>query len=103
VAGSILGGESMIKVNHTDNVVSQSVKRFCHQVFWLRSVHRIYKELFESESSRELMDKTAQSFFNDLNVILINYLLLEFVKVTDPAVSKGEENLTIDNLIESIS
>lgn len=48
------------------------------------------------------MERTAQSFFKDLNIILLNYCLLEFVKITDPATTKEQENFTIDNLIESI-
>lgn len=92
----------MRKVSHNDEIAQKTVKKFRDQVIWLRSVHRIYKELFESAETGSLLDKTAQSFFDDLNTILINYLLLEFVKITDPAVSKGEENFTIDNIIESV-
>ena len=48
------------------------------------------------------MNKTAPSFFDDLNRILHNYILLEFSKITDPATTGGNENLSVDNLIESI-
>jgi hypothetical protein len=92
----------MKKVSHTDEVVARVVKKFCDQVFWFRVVHNIYKELFENEDSHILMRRTAQSFFSDLNIILHNYLLLEFVKITDPATSKGHENFTINNLIKSV-
>jgi len=48
------------------------------------------------------MEKTAFSFFGDLNRIVHFYLLGEFAKITDPAKTGENENLTIDNLIESI-
>ncbi len=97
----------MKKMNYADTVVAQMVKKFCGQVVWLRVVRNIYKELFEQEKDRILMEKTAPSFFSDLNIILHNYLLLEFVKITDPATSKTSkekvrENFTVDNLIECI-
>lgn len=92
----------MRKVSHNDEIAQKMVKAFGKHVIELRSAHRIYKELFESEETESLLDKTAQSFFDDLNTMLRNYLLLEFVKITDPAESKGEENFTIDNIIESV-
>jgi AbiU2 len=93
----------MLKViSHMDESAKKAVKKFCDQVFWLRIVRHIYEELFEKEDSRTLMEKTAPSFFADLNTILLNYLLLEFVKVTDPPKSGKKENFTVDNLFMSI-
>lgn len=63
----------------------------------------MYEELFEKEDSSGLIERTASSFFADLNTILQYYLLLEFVKVTDPPTTGKNENLTVDNLIESIN
>ena len=92
----------MKKVSHTGKVAAQIVKKFCNQVVWFRAVHNIYKELYENEEADILMERTAQSFFIDINMILLNYILLEFVKITDPAITKWQEHFTIDNLIESI-
>lgn len=85
-----------------DEGAKKAVKRFCDQVLWLRIVRNIYEELFEKEDSRTLMEKTASSFFAHLNTILHNYLLLEFVKITDPPKSGKKENFTVDNLVMSI-
>lgn len=85
-----------------DETARKFVKKFCDQVFWLRIVRHIYEELFEKEESHTLMEKTASAFFDDLNAILQNYLLLEFVKITDPSKSRQNENFTVDNLVESI-
>jgi hypothetical protein len=97
----------MEKMNYADMVVRQTVEKFCGQIVWLRVLRFTYKELFEQEKDRILIEKTAPSFFSDLNIILHNFLILEFVKITDPATSrtsKGKirENLTVDNLIECI-
>ncbi|MBI3583880.1 MAG: hypothetical protein HY096_08025 [Nitrospinae bacterium] len=92
----------MKKVSHNDKKTQEIIEKFCQQVFWLKSIHWTYKELFESEEAKRLMEKTAHSFFEDINIIFINYLLLEFAKITDPAKTYGEENFTIDNIIESI-
>jgi hypothetical protein len=97
----------MKKVTHTDETAKLMVKRFCNYVFWLRVARHDFKELFENEKSKILMERTAPSFFADLNRILHSYLLLEFVKITDRAMSGGREqeleNFTVDNLTESIN
>ena len=85
-----------------DEGAKKAVRRFCDQVLWLRIVRRTYKELFEVEDSLPLMKKTAWSFFEELNTILQNYLLLELAKVTDPPKSGAKENLTVSNLVVSI-
>ena len=95
----------MKTVSHTDETAKLMVERFCNHVFWLRLVRHDFKELFENEKSKILMKRTAPSFFADLNRILHSYLLLEFVKITDPKTSgrkQERENFTVNNLIESI-
>jgi len=89
-------------ISHTDEAAKKIVIKFCDQVFLLRNIRHIYRELFENDQMSILMQKTASSFFDDLNIILHQYLLLEFVKITDPAESQGKENFTVGNLIESI-
>jgi hypothetical protein len=90
------------KISYTDEAAKKFVKKFCEQVFWLRNVRHVYEELFENDQSLILMEKTAPSFFADLNTILRSYLLLEFAKITDPAETYDKENFTVDNLIMSI-
>lgn len=89
-------------ISYTDEVAKKIVDKFCHQVVWLLNVRRIYAELFEDEQSQVLMEKTASSFFGDLNRVMHGYLLLELTKITDPVKTCEKENFTIDNLIESI-
>jgi hypothetical protein len=93
----------MLKVvSHKDERSKEVVKRFCDQVFMLRSVRHMYEELFEKEDSYAIMENTASSFFWHLNTILQNYLLLEFAKISDRAMTRKNENLTVDNLVLSI-
>jgi len=89
-------------ISYTDGAAKKLVEKFCGQVVWLLNVRRIYAELFEDEQSEVLMEKTARSFFVDLGSIMHCYLLLECAKITDRAKTGDKENLTIDNLIESI-
>ena len=63
----------MKKVSHNDKKTQEIIEKFYQQVFWLRSVHWTYQELFESEEAKRLMEKTAHSFFEDINIIFINY------------------------------
>lgn len=92
----------MKTILYTDEAAKKIVKKFCNQVFHLRVGRHIYRELFENEEAQTLMERTAASFFNNLNTMLHNYLLLEFIKITDPAKSKDKENFTVDNLVVSI-
>jgi hypothetical protein len=48
------------------------------------------------------MERTASSFFDDLNRILQEYLLLECAKITDPATNGSNENFTVDYLVQKI-
>ena len=89
-------------ISHTDKAAKTIVEKFCGQVVWLLNVRRIFAELFEDEQTQVLMQKTASSFFGNIGRIIHGYLLLEFAKITDLAETSGKENLTIDNLIESI-
>lgn len=88
--------------NCQDENAKKAVKKFCDQVFWLRIVRYIYEELFEKVDSHVLMEKTGPSFFDDLNTILQNYLLLEFAKIIDPPTSGKNENFTVENLLVSV-
>lgn len=91
-------------ISYTDETAKEIVERFCGHVLWLVSVRHTYKVLFEDEqpSCQTLMEKTASSFFADLNRILQEYLLLECAKITDPATTGNYENFTVDHLLENI-
>ncbi len=79
-----------------------SVKEFCNQYFWLYYCHHIYKTLFEENSHKELLIKTANTFFYDLSEIIRSYLLIQFCRLTDREMTQGHYNLTIKYLVKNI-
>ena len=92
----------MAKLPPNDEAARKIVDLFYHQLLWLKQIYYIRRGLFEDNGSEHLIEKTAPGFFGDINIILINYYLLEVAKLTDPARSGKRENLTTANLIESI-
>lgn len=88
----------------TGEAAKEIVERFCGHIHWLVSIRHTFNVLFEDEqpSCQTLMEKTARSFFADLNRILQEYLLLECAKITDPAATRNHENFTVDHLVQKI-
>ena len=63
------------------------------RAFW---VH--YQTLFEgSDLRRELLETTSKTFFRDLKLMLVEHLILQICKLTDPefAMGKTRRNLTV--------
>jgi len=91
-------------ISYKDEAAKEIVERFCGHVHWLVRVRDTYRVLFEDKqpSCQTLMEKTASSFFADLNRILQEYLLLECAKITDPATTGNHENFTVDCLVRNI-
>jgi hypothetical protein len=93
----------MTKSHPQDADTRKLVEWFCGQVFWLKQVHYMVRELFHDKHAQWRMERTALAFFQNLNRILMGYFLLEVTKLTDPATSVGKkENLTLANLIETV-
>lgn len=78
------------------------VEAFCQECAWARSIRTHFAALFEfNEPRRELLSEVANIFFHDLNLILIDYILLQQCKLTDPASSgKDKDNLTTNYILE---
>ncbi len=91
-------------ISYTDETAKEIVERFCGHVHWLVRVRYTFKVLFEDEqpSCQTLIKKTASSFFDDLNRILREYLLLECAKITDRPTTYGDTNFTVDYLVQNI-
>ncbi len=94
----------MSKAHPQDSQIQKLVTQFCEHVFQLKLVHHIYRELYEDDHSQYLMEKVAHHFFYDIGNVLIDYLLLEVAKLSDPAQdARGtRENFTIRNLLDTI-
>jgi hypothetical protein len=91
-------------LSYRDEKAKQIIDRFCDRVHWLISIRHTFKVLFEDDqpSCKPLIEKTAPLFFSDLNRILHEYLLLECAKITDNAITLGNENFTVDYLVRNI-
>lgn len=79
------------------------VKRFCDQCVMLRVAYNEYCILYEtSEARRDLLNEVAKNFFHDLQEILIQYILLNICKLTDPPHPRQSDNLTVVYILELV-
>jgi hypothetical protein len=83
-------------------VTRRDVKKFIDYCVILRAFWIHYQTIFEgSELQRELLQNTAHKFFSDLNRMLIEHLILQICKLTDPELTMGKRNLTIPFLVKN--
>jgi AbiU2 len=75
------------------------VTHFCVH---MRSVWRHYEIFFEEgELRRTMLHRIAPIFFGDLNQVLIEQLVLQICRLTDPETTMGRKNLTIDYVVNN--
>jgi hypothetical protein len=83
-------------------VTRKDVKKFVDHCVILRAFWTHYQMLFEgSDLKRELLESTAHKFFHDLNLMLIEHLILQICKLSDPEITCGKRNLTIQFLTKN--
>ena len=80
--------------------LERSFLAFRDQCIWIRTCFDTNRALFGAgEARRDVMRRTAASFFGELNHILLENYIVQVCKVTDPARSgpRGDrrENLTV--------
>jgi transcriptional regulator with XRE-family HTH domain len=86
----------------TSNVSAADVDAFSNFCVSLRSIWRHYQIIFEgTDLKRELLQSIAHTFFGDLNQLLIEHLILQICKITDPEESMGRKNLTVRFLLNN--
>ncbi len=79
------------------------VEAFCDECVWVRSIRTHFADLFETNTDRTaLLSDVANIFFHDINLILIEYILLQQCKLTDPASSGKDKNNLTTNFIWSM-
>jgi hypothetical protein len=80
-----------------------AVTAFCEDCIWARAVRTHFTDLFESGENRlALLRETANTFFHDLNIILLEYVLLVQHKLIDDASSGAEKHNLTSNYILSL-
>jgi hypothetical protein len=70
---------------------------FADYAVYVRSVYMHGRTLYETadDPDKAIMERTAPVFFGDLNKVLIEYVILQVCKITDPARDvRGNENHT---------
>ena len=88
--------------SRTIQISKSDVDAFRDFCVLLRSMWRHHQILFEgSDLQRELMQSIAPTFFGDLNRLLIEHLILQICKITDPEESRGRPNLTVSFLVKN--
>jgi hypothetical protein len=91
-----------------DTVSERSYEELSKEVTWLNLKWDCYVALYESKESRiDLTNEAAPEFFGTIQELLLESVLLNITRLCDPASTciRGEliENLTLDNLIESLN
>ncbi len=83
-------------------VTRRDVEKFTDYCVILRVFWTHYQTIFEgSDLQHELFQDTAHKFFSDLNQLLIEHLILQICKLTDPEMTTGRRNLTIPFLVNN--
>jgi transcriptional regulator with XRE-family HTH domain len=87
----------------TSDVSKADVEAFCNFCVLLRSTFRHYQIIFEegADLRRELLQGIAHTFFGDLNLMLIEHMILQICKITDPEETAGHKNLTVTFLLNN--
>lgn len=84
------------------NVTAADVEAFSSACVSLRAFGRHFQIIFEgSDLKRELLQSISPTFFKDLNILLIEHLILQICKITDPEETMGRKNLTIKFLLQN--
>jgi hypothetical protein len=83
----------------------EAVDAFCQECVWVRSIRTHFSELFETSDERtELLGEAANTFFHDLNIVFIEYILLQQCKLTDPpSAQRGNSNNLTTNYLLTLS
>jgi transcriptional regulator with XRE-family HTH domain len=99
--GNVVKATSIMTAT-TSNVSAADVDAFSNVCVSLRSFWRHYQIVFEgTDLQREILQSIARTFFGDLNQLLIEHLILQICKITDPEESMGRKNLTVKFLLNN--
>ncbi|WP_285425263.1 hypothetical protein [Pseudomonas sp. efr-133-TYG-103a] len=81
---------------------TQLRKKFDHfreECIWITNCYNLYRTLYEGgEATDAVLERVASAFFHDLNRIMVEHILLQICKITDPASSGHRQNLTVESL-----
>lgn len=77
---------------------------FREECIWITNCYNLYRTLYEGgEATDAVLIRVAPAFFHDLNRIIVEHILLQICKITDPAESGSRQNLTVANLNKDLN
>jgi hypothetical protein len=80
-----------------------TVAEFCKLCAHVSFVYNLYRSLFVSDTSRlELYKAIAPFCFRAINDFLVEYVLLQFSKITDPAKTGQYVNVTTNYILQEL-
>jgi hypothetical protein len=86
------------------NVSDADIERFSEHCLFIRSVYRSWMRLFKDGSPAEDASmKAITPFFENLNIVLGKYMVLEAYSITDPAWDRKKENFTIETIVNNFA
>ena len=81
-----------------DNV-QYEFEKLLDEAIWLCQIVNTFNHLFDSgPDTQELLRKSASLFFDDLNRLMHEYVILLVCRLTGPACTAGKDNLTTQRI-----
>src|SRR5579872_2010995 len=105
-AGHLVGAQSKALTARAQMTMEE--QRATLEEFWqvcvmMRTDYDLYRSLFEADEYQlDLFTSVAPLCFGDLSRILVEHLLLQFSKITDPARTGRKYNLTTNYILEEL-
>lgn len=81
---------------------TELVDTFIEHVTRIRDLDRIIDELFQNTFAQHIMETTAYSFMRLMNELTVNSLLNSLSRITEPAMTSGKENLTVERIVDEM-
>lgn len=79
------------------------VEQFCEQSGWAWTVWNQYRVLYEhSEDRVRLLDHVARDYFSFMHAVLVDYIYLQFCRLTDPPTQGTQSNLSAPYVTENL-
>jgi hypothetical protein len=93
----MLGGKTAQAMNTNQKITKVDIRRFRDLCTYARSIFVHFRHLFETgPENRAILNRCAPKLFGDICYVLRSQIILEACKITDPAVMRSHENLTIE-------
>lgn len=80
--------------------IPDHIKSFVDHVTWIRGLARIVDELFQNPAAQDIMERTAPRFLKVMNHVTINSAIGAMCRITEPAKTFGQQNLTARSIVE---